>query len=428
MPRLVCFYGDGSAEPWNIMRSLGSIAELAVVIRPDDDRSRPAGQIFETLDVPVFDTPEDARAALGEVDGVVTYSEPCVIPAAAVAERWGLPGISDRTAQSLRSKVVQRTRLAETRCDDVPFRPARTADEVRSAAQRLGLPVVVKPDRGWGSRDARRARTAAEVEAVAATINPDEPGGYIVERLLQGRDEAPWGDYVSVEVVMSAGEPVVLAVTGKLPLQPPFREPGQFWPSHLSAAERSEICEFALRAVRALEVNVGALHIELKLCADGPHLIEVNGRIGGFVPELLGAGAGIDLLALTARAALGERLPTALDERTAAPGGGVRVQHSCLAPLDAVEFVAAPTATALGRRDDVDFYRVLVPRKAELRRGVATQELDLIQAVAEDHTALGPLLDRLQREIRLTLRFADGTVGSLTGHDIAARNRQREFV
>jgi hypothetical protein len=313
--------------------------------------------------------------------------------------------------------------LAQTHCDDIPFRPARTADEVREAADSLGLPVVIKPDGAWGSRDARRASTTTELEAAATAIRPDEPGGYIVERLLRGRDEAEWGDYVSVEAIVAAGEPAVLAVTGKLPLQPPFREPGQFWPSHLPPAERSDICDFALRAIRALGVSTGALHVEVKLCPDGPHLIEVNGRMGGFIPELFNAAAGIDLIALAARAALGERLPTVLDERSTAGCGPVRFQHSCLAPPDAVEFVAAPTASALGRRDDIDFYRVLAPRKAALSRGVRTQELDLIQAAADDHAAMRSRIEDLQRDISLTLRFDDGTVASLTGEQIEARNR-----
>jgi hypothetical protein len=227
---------------------------------------------------------------------------------------------------------------------------------------------------------------------------------------------------------MAAGEPVVLAVTGKLPLLPPFREPGQFWPSHLIPAERSDVCEFVRRALRALDVEVGAFHVEVKLCVDGPHLIEVNGRIGGFIPELLSAGAGIDLIELAARAALGEPLSTVLDERIAGPDRRVRLQHSCLAPLDAVELVAAPTATAVGRRDDVDFYRVLAPRGTQLSRGVATQELDLVQAVADDHVAMSSLLESLQRDIVLTLRFDDGTVCSLTGQDIAARNQLRTYI
>lgn len=421
-PRLLCMYGHGSAGPWDIVRSVEPLAELAVVIETDDAQSRRAAQVFQTLDVPVYGTAEAARAGFGAFNGVVTYSELCVISAAGAAERWQLPGMTRRTAETLRSKLAQRQRLAEAGCDDVPFRSARTASEVRAAVSALGMPAVIKPDRGWGSRDARRISNPSELSAALKAIDADEPGGYIVESYLRGREESPFGDYVSVEVLMAGGEPVVLAVTGKLPLIPPFREPGQFWPSHLIPKERSAICDFVLHAVSSLEIEVGALHVEVKLCEDGPHIIEVNGRVGGFVPEMLESGASIDLIGLAAQAALGASMPTALDERRPSPPQRVRVQYSSLLPPGAIELIAAPTAKALACRDEVDFYRVIASPDTDLRRGVATQELDLIQAVADDHDAMFSTLERLQREIVLTMRLDNGTVASMTAKEVAARN------
>jgi hypothetical protein len=216
---------------------------------------------------------------------------------------------------------------------------------------------------------------------------------------------------------------VVLAVTGKLPLIPPFREPGQFWPSHLAAAERTAICKFVLRAVRALEIEVGALHIEVKLCEDGPHIIEVNGRVGGFVPEMLESGAGIDLIRLAAQAALGAAIPSVLDERGPLAPRRVRFQYSSLVPPGAIELITAPTAKVLSRRDEVDFYRVLASPGAELSTGVATQELDLVQAVADDHEGMFSTLEHLQRQIVLSIRLSDGTVASMTAFEVAMCNR-----
>jgi biotin carboxylase len=55
-----------------------------------------------------------------------------------------------------------------------------------------------------------------------------------------------------------------------------------------------------------LDVTTGCLHSEIKFTPDGPRLIEVNGRVGGGVPEMLGRAAGIDLIEITLRVALGE--------------------------------------------------------------------------------------------------------------------------
>jgi biotin carboxylase len=60
-----------------------------------------------------------------------------------------------------------------------------------------------------------------------------------------------------------------------------------------------------------LGVRTGCLHTEVKFTPDGPRIIEVNGRLGGGVPEMLERAAGVNLLDLTLRVALGE--PVSVD-------------------------------------------------------------------------------------------------------------------
>ena len=47
-------------------------------------------------------------------------------------------------------------------------------------------------------------------------------------------------------------------------------------------AETVALCEATAReALKAMNLNMGACHVELRLTADGPRLIEVNGRLAG---------------------------------------------------------------------------------------------------------------------------------------------------
>jgi biotin carboxylase len=55
-------------------------------------------------------------------------------------------------------------------------------------------------------------------------------------------------------------------------------------------------------------VHTGCLHTEIKFTPDGPRIIEVNGRVGGGVPEMLDRAAGVPLVAMTLRVALGEAM------------------------------------------------------------------------------------------------------------------------
>ena len=66
--------------------------------------------------------------------------------------------------------------------------------------------------------------------------------------------------------------------------------------------------ELAERAARALGVDVGCLHTEIKLTIDGPRVIEVNGRLGGGIPEMLELASGVSLFNVAARVAVGEQI------------------------------------------------------------------------------------------------------------------------
>ena len=99
-----------------------------------------------------------------------------------------------------------------------------------------------------------------------------------------------------------------LALTGRFPLAENFRETGFFIPAALDDAEQQCGAGLATAAIEALGVRTGCLHTEVKFTPDGPRIIEVNGRVGGGVPEMLDRAAGIPLLELTLRVALGEEI------------------------------------------------------------------------------------------------------------------------
>jgi biotin carboxylase len=131
----------------------------------------------------------------------------------------------------------------------------------------------------------------------------------LLEEYLVGADipaTAPFADYPSVETAVSNGELSHLALTGRFPPAPDFRETGFFVPAAVDEASRDLVLDLATAATKALRVRTGFLHTEIKLTPSGPRVIEVNGRLGGGLPDLLQQAAGFDLLRWTLRAALGE--------------------------------------------------------------------------------------------------------------------------
>ena len=87
-----------------------------------------------------------------------------------------------------------------------------------------------------------------------------------------------------------------------------FRETGFFIPAVLDDRDEAAVLNLATQAIEALGVTTGCLHTEIKFTPDGPRVIEVNGRVGGGVPEMLRRASGLSLVEMTLRLALGELL------------------------------------------------------------------------------------------------------------------------
>jgi hypothetical protein len=97
-----------------------------------------------------------------------------------------------------------------------------------------------------------------------------------------------------------------IEITGKFPLTEPYRETGYFVPATLNQPLRSAVLELADAAIKALGVTDGVTHLEAKLTPDGPRIIEINGRLGGYVADIIRRARGLDLVRMALSASLGQ--------------------------------------------------------------------------------------------------------------------------
>ncbi|MET8755690.1 ATP-grasp domain-containing protein [Streptomyces sp. NPDC004667] len=261
-----------------------------------------------------------AYARLHDADGIVAFSEIPVVEAHTAAGTLGLPGNPRGSLAALRNKREQRERLRAAGAPVPRFAEARTLEEFEQALARVGVPAVLKPVVGAGSMatyavgsgDERDALWDEACRAYAADPRADGPPAFILEQRLIGSQWYPdprYGDYVSVESIVSHGEISHLAVTDKLPMSHPFRENGGMQPSVLPADRLADIEKCATVAIEAIGITDSAVHTELKLTAEGPVVIEVNCRIGGWMAELLHLSAGYDYVRAIAATATGRPLP-----------------------------------------------------------------------------------------------------------------------
>ena len=270
----------------------------------------------------------------------------------AICHALGLPGNAPASLPALYDKLAQREMLRAAGLPVPAFSAVDSHEALVAALDYVGTPAVLKPVAGSGSTATFRidaAADAARTWALAAAAA--RPGGepamprFILEGLIAGqrRNADPrYGCQVSVESVVSGGEPVHLAITDKLPLLD-FREVADIMPSTLPLAERDELLAAATGALRALRITNSATHTEFMLTADGPRLIEVNSRFGGGVVQLLHLAYGYDAVAAIAAVATGR----------AARAPGPPHRYAALltpqAPTGSGRVTAAPSAEELER-------------------------------------------------------------------------------
>ncbi|MEU4078208.1 hypothetical protein DEJ45_18985 [Streptomyces venezuelae] len=418
LPVLLVVHDEGSAAPMRILAAARGLCRVVLLCEPDRPRVaeglRSVGRHAEIADVTGLDTEAVGRLAAGfDPAGVVTFSERRLRLTASVAEACGLPFHTGEAVHVLTDKFRQRRALAEhgvqdTRCAVVPRAGgADDGDGLDAALARVGLPAVLKPRTGAGSVDTCLVRSADECRSRLAefTQGRDDPGEFVLEEYLPGDpDQAGpgWGDYVSVESVVVDGEPRTVAVTGKLPLAPPFRETGHLLPAPLAPGAAADVVRLERRALRALGVRHGVTHTEIKLTPAGPRVIEVNGRLGGHMAELVQRSLGYDLVAAALRLALG--LP--VDSPETPPGhgrgagpGGVAFHFKVVPPPGA----PPPDRTSLVERlmevpgvDLVDLADLTeIPVRSGWRAGTAGA-VGVVYGSAPDHAELRKVLDRLR--------------------------------
>jgi len=411
-PRLIVAFDEGAATPGDLSVALPPLADVLFVVAGSEHAREMAPLLDEIGETVTADQPhDDLVAALRRwgPDGIATYSERMLEPAARLAASLDLAFHTPATAAVLRDKHAQRRRLREAGVQATPSVVVTRAADGPAALDEVGVPAVVKPRRGEGSRHTHLVCDARSGARVIADLLAEHSFPLVVEAYLNGRPSGPFGDYVSVESAVCDGEVHHLAVTGKFPLLEPFRELGHFWPASLEEGERNEVLDLTTAALHALGVTTGVLHSEVKLTPEGPRVIEVNGRIGGLINELAVRACGTDLAALVARIALGEPVGCPPLEPTR-----VYFQYHNAPPPAAIGLEAIHGAREVRRLPGISSYRSYGPPPAPLAGGVVTTWFDALCGDADDHAGMLAVLDEALQRLSFTFTLPDGglTVGA----------------
>jgi biotin carboxylase len=412
-PRLAFVYHPHSFGTMEIAAAARDLCDLIwVVDGAIGEEVAPMARLLRRLGTVVDVTGlsvDDAAAAIAaeRPDGILALGDSVFVWTAEIAQRLGLAFATPQTAENLTDKSAQRRALREGGLlvpGSWPVPADDDADGWDHLHQEAVFPAVVKPRWSAGSRNTLRVAALEELRTLVAGIaaaSADDRAALVLEQYIADRPEHQgdrFADYVSVESIVSAGRISHLAVTGRFPPAEPFRETGFFIPSALPADEHAAVLAVATAAIDAVGVTLGTLHTEIKLTPDGPCVIEVNGRIGGGIPEMLADATGLDFMTIAFRLALGETIAFATLPKTTAVGYLFYVQ----APTTMRRLVALDGLDAL--RADPQVEEVLVNRwpghELDWRMGNHAHVFSVRGAVT-DHDALARLAARIAAEVQI---------------------------
>ncbi|MEU9595431.1 ATP-grasp domain-containing protein [Streptomyces sp. NPDC048109] len=311
-----------------------------------------------------------------DVRGVICIGDFFVEPAGITAHCLGLPGPGAGASRMARNKVLQRTALPDL----------SPAWQVVTPEQRdtfdpgpVTFPVVVKPAGRFSSLGVHRVDDGDRLKSVLREYEPGEL--VLIEQLVEGPE-------FSVESLVQRGEILWQGVTAKRTnerLGSSFTEMGHTSPAVLSDADEKLLHQANAEVLGRIGFADGISHVEFRLSAGVPVLMEAATRLpGGAITFLWELATGEPLEPVMVDLALGRAVRYPLPRRRATqayfdhPTGRLRDVVSTGPEVHWVE------------RDD----RWPVPRPVPADAPAGARSVLVTQ---QPHALLGPQIDGEQR-------------------------------
>ena len=304
--------GFGKLEQWDLMDQLG----LKLVLADPNPEHIVKHRVWKFLHVPsLTNHSQDGENAdlivemlkkegiADQVHGVTTTYDPCVVVASHVARLLGLHGNDPEAHELAKNKLALAKFLKKcppfSRYHSAPSLfvaesvKITSAEDIKKALsgkdQVMSLPAVLKNSHGMCGMGVKLVNSVEEAveeyEKMEVDLKRDLDsdwtglsfgGETFLMEYLDGTEH-------DVDIVMFQGELVAAMVTDNGPTRLPyFNETCAAMPSRRSKNEVAALIAGAHVCARAANLHTGVYNVEMKYTSQGPRLIEINARLGGF--------------------------------------------------------------------------------------------------------------------------------------------------
>jgi len=222
-------------------------------------------------------------------------TEAHAIPPARARAACHIPRTSVHTAWLCRDKPSMKQALREVGVPTAASTAASTADEVRSFAERVGFPLILKPRSGAGAADAARVDNDSELGQALGTFGRQGVESIAVEEFVEGHegfyDTLTINGHVALDFV-SHYYPNVLEAMRTRWISPEFISTNRID----KVPDYAELREMGRRVITALGIETSATHMEWFFGPKGLKFSEIGCRPPGVGAwDLYSAGNDIDL-------------------------------------------------------------------------------------------------------------------------------------
>lgn len=251
-------------------------------------------------------------------DGVITVYENYVVATSWISEYLGLPGLPVSVAEACTDKYQMRSLFAKSSEKISPaFAEVTNETEVRLFAQQHGFPLILKPANLAKSLLVTRNNDLDELIAnyqKSTELLQDTYKKYASSRTPKLIiEEFMEGSVHSVDAfVDSNGTPHILEhivdyETGyDIGYDDNFHY-SRIIPSSMSSEDQNALRRCAETGIKALGMKNSPAHVEIIMTKDGPRIVEIGARNGGYRERMHRLANGIDITGASLQLARGEQ-------------------------------------------------------------------------------------------------------------------------
>jgi len=253
-----------------------------------------------------------------QIDGVIAVYENYVLPASWVAEHLGLPGMHPEAAEACTDKWIMRQKFAAAPEKISPdFSVVATKEQLTDFANTHTFPLILKPanlaksllvtkNNSLEELLTNYQKTQEQIGRIYKKYAPNRQPKLLIEEFLEGSIH-------SVDAFIgNDGEPQVLEqiVDYQTGYDVGFADNfhySRLLPSTLSPEDQHAFRHCAVVGIKALGMKNSPAHVEIIMTKQGPRIVEIGARNGGYRERMHSLANGLDIQKNAIKLALGEK-------------------------------------------------------------------------------------------------------------------------